>query len=41
MKLIDKIKKSYKNYIKRLAKTNKSEFGDGGLDCCEVNKKLK
>lgn len=42
MKIIKKMKKSYENYIKRLEKSNKSEFGNsGGLDCCELNKKTK
>ncbi len=41
MKLFDKIKKSYNNYINKLAKINSEEFGKGGLDCCEVNKKNK
>ncbi len=38
MKLFDKIKKSYKRYIEKLAKINNEEFGKGGLDCCELNK---
>ncbi len=38
MKMIEKIKSRYKNYITRLEKTNKSEFGEGGLDCCDLNK---
>ncbi len=39
MKITDKIKKSYNKYIEKLAKINKDEFGKGGLDCCELNKK--
>lgn len=41
MKFIKKIKKSFNSYLTKLEKTNKKEFGDGGLDCCELNKKDK
>lgn len=41
MKIIEKIKKAYQNYIKKLSKINKEEFGDSkkGLECCDINKK--
>ncbi len=41
MKIIDKIKMAFNSYIKKLEKINKEEFGNGGLDCCELNKKGK
>lgn len=41
MKIFDKIKKSYNNYINKLAKINEEEFGKGGLDCCELNETKK
>ncbi len=37
--MLDKIKKICKNYIDRLSATNEKEFGNKGLDCCELNKK--
>lgn len=27
-----------KKFIDRLAKSNKETFGEGGLDCCNMNK---
>ncbi|NMW85139.1 hypothetical protein HKO22_05200 [Peptoniphilus sp. AGMB00490] len=27
-----------KNFIRKLAKSNKETFGEGGLDCCNMNK---
>lgn len=41
MKFIEKIKKSFNSYLRKLEKSNKKEFGSGGLDCCELNKKGK
>ncbi len=38
MKMIEKLKKAYDNYLKKLAKINQEEFGKDGLDCCELNK---
>ncbi len=39
MKIIDKVKKMYNDYINNLSKINEKEFGDKGLDCCDLNKK--
>ncbi len=41
MSILVKIKKGINNYIARLEKSNKEEFGTKGLDCCELNKKGK
>lgn len=39
MKLWDRIKKSYQNYLARLEKENKELFGSGKPDCCTLNRR--
>lgn len=33
------MKKWFKNFLKRLAESNKKNFGSQRLDCCDLNKK--
>jgi len=37
--MFNKIKQSFKEYLDRMAKVNKEEFGGTTLDCCKLNKK--
>lgn len=41
LKIFDKIKKAINKFLENLAKENKESFGDGKLDCCDLNKKKK
>lgn len=34
------IKKRWTNYLKRLEKVNRKLYGDGRLECCDLNKKM-
>lgn len=40
MKLFAKLKKSWKEYLERLGKSNSKEFGDQPMSCCSVNKRM-
>ncbi|CAH2212200.1 LDCC motif putative metal-binding protein [Tepidibacter aestuarii] len=35
------MKKLFEKFLKKLEKANKENFGNGKLDCCELNKKGK
>ena len=35
--LLARIKRSWTNYLERLAATNKKLYGDGRLDCCDLH----
>lgn len=37
--MFNKIKQSFKDYLNRMAKINKEEFGGNTLDCCKLNKR--
>lgn len=39
MKITDKLKKIYQKFLETLIKDNKKSFGDGPLNCCDLNKK--
>ncbi|KPU43145.1 hypothetical protein OXPF_33950 [Oxobacter pfennigii] len=39
--LLGSIKKRYNEFIERLAKENEKSFGNGRLDCCQLNKNTK
>lgn len=39
MGLWTRIKKAFQNYLNTLAEDNKKTFGEGKLDCCNLNKK--
>lgn len=39
MKLGQRIKKAFQNYLADLAKTNKETFGNQPMDCCNLNRK--
>lgn len=32
------MKKLFKNFIKKIAEENDKSFGNGKLDCCDLNK---
>lgn len=32
------MKNFFKNFLKKIADENKKSFGNGKLDCCELNK---
>lgn len=36
--MLDKVKKSFRDYLKRMEKENKKMFGDGKADCCALNR---
>ncbi len=38
MKIFKNIKQRWINYLKRLGKVNKKLYGDGRLECCDLNK---
>jgi len=38
MKLLDRIKKAYQNYVIRMEKANKEAFGGERPDCCKLNR---
>ena len=35
---LNNLKQKWKDYLKRLGKTNKELFGDGHLSCCSLNR---
>ena len=37
--ILKKIKEGYMRFLQNLAKENQKTFGDGKLDCCDLNKK--
>jgi len=39
MKLGQRIKKAFQNYLADLAKTNKETFGNQTMDCCNLNRR--
>jgi len=41
MKLGQRIKKAFQNYLADLAKTNKETFGNQPMDCCNLNRKAE
>lgn len=34
--MFEKIKKAWNNFLKTLAEQNKSTYGEGGINCCEL-----
>ena len=38
-RFLQKLKKKWDRYLERLAESNKKQFGSGGLNCCDINKK--
>lgn len=38
MKMFKRIKKTFHNFIEKLAKENEKSFGKGTLDCCQLNR---
>lgn len=40
MNFFKKVKKSWKEYLERLGKSNSKEFGNQPMSCCSVNKKM-
>lgn len=38
MKITERIKKWYDNFLESLAKENEKAFGHEKLDCCQLNK---
>lgn len=38
MGLWKRMKKSYQKFLLELAEENKKSFGEGKLDCCQLNK---
>lgn len=39
MSILKKIKESYNKFLQNLAKENQKAFGNGKLECCDLNKK--
>jgi hypothetical protein len=39
MSIWKRIKKSINHYLESMAEENKKSFGNGRLDCCQLNKK--
>jgi len=36
MTMLNKIKRKWKKFLETLADQNKSTYGEGGLNCCEL-----
>jgi hypothetical protein len=36
MAMLNKIKRKWKKFLETLADQNKSTYGEGGLNCCEL-----
>jgi hypothetical protein len=34
--MFNELNKKWKIYLKRIANQNKSTYGDGGINCCEL-----
>ncbi len=41
MRIFEKFKKAYDNYIERISEINEKEFKGGKLDCCKLNNNEK
>lgn len=37
MGFLKKTKSKFENFLEKLAEDNKKNFGEGSLDCCELN----
>ncbi len=41
MSLWVRIKKAWQDFLEKMAKDNEKAFGNGRLDCCQLNSKQK
>lgn len=39
--MLKKLKEKMKKFIENLGSSNEAVFGNGGLDCCDLNSKKK